>query len=174
MAKARGFMNQQVAILAAVLGFSFKDSLHAKHREVARSAFARLGFIWNENGSTDAALRRVFRAILKDPEMAQRLHDGSAEIQYQPIAGRNFQVTARWIHANRTGTGGWTKKQIEALGLTWPLASGWIDRVVGMLISERARAVFERREPVEAAKPRPYAARVHKGQPGSATDAPWE
>ena len=52
-------------------------------------------------------------------------------------------VTLWWLDANRTPRGGWTKKQLAALGVDWPPAPGWRARVDGTNISDEAAAVFE-------------------------------
>ncbi len=37
---------------------------------------------------------------------------------------------------HRTEKGGWTKNQLEILGLTWPPKKGWQDKVIGKELSE--------------------------------------
>ena len=44
-------------------------------------------------------------------------------------------VTKKWIHAHRTPAGAWNRKQIEALGLSWPARKGWIKALEGTEIS---------------------------------------
>ena len=55
-----------------------------------------------------------------------------------------FAITHDWIHAHRTGRGGWTRDQVEAIGESWPPTRGWTTRAVGRDITDEARAVFER------------------------------
>ena len=55
-------------------------------------------------------------------------------------------VTRDYILANTTNNGAWTKSQIEALGMTWPPITGWIDRACGIELSPEQRRIFERAE----------------------------
>ncbi len=41
------------------------------------------------------------------------------------------RVTLEEINAARTPRGGWTRKQLEAWGLEWPVKSGWVKRLTG-------------------------------------------
>ncbi len=41
------------------------------------------------------------------------------------------RVTLEEINAARTPRGGWTRKQLEAWGLEWPVKSGWVRRLTG-------------------------------------------
>ena len=54
-----------------------------------------------------------------------------------------FIITKEWIFNNRTKRGAWTKNQIEALGLKWPVTQGWIDELVGEAISSHDARIFE-------------------------------
>lgn len=51
-------------------------------------------------------------------------------------------ITRELIDQGRTDRGGWTATQINLLGLTWPPAKGWMDRVVGKEISEEDAGRF--------------------------------
>lgn len=46
-------------------------------------------------------------------------------------------ITREFIHDYKTGSGGWTKKQIEALGLKWPVRKGWQHSLIGKEISDK-------------------------------------
>ena len=52
-------------------------------------------------------------------------------------------ITKQWIHAHKTPAGGWNRKQIEALGLTWPARKGWQKRLEGTEIDGVAQMCFE-------------------------------
>lgn len=52
-------------------------------------------------------------------------------------------LTKAYIDRNRTKKGAWTRKQLEAIGVSWPPRHGWKDRVVGNVISHDAAKVFE-------------------------------
>lgn len=52
-------------------------------------------------------------------------------------------ITDEWITDNCSKSRGWTKKQLAALGVSWPPKSGWKKRVIGMEISEENRIIFE-------------------------------
>jgi len=53
-------------------------------------------------------------------------------------------ITRDWIHAHRTAGGAWNRKQIEALGLKWPVSKGWIKGVVGTELALSYVLDFER------------------------------
>lgn len=74
MAKKRGFTNREVHVLAQVMGIDGPQT--AKHREIAKAAFSRLGLEWREGCQTKAALRRVLRLITGDADMARRFREG--------------------------------------------------------------------------------------------------
>ena len=64
-----------------------------------------------------------------------------------------FIITKEWIMNNRTKRGAWTKKQIEALGLKWPATQGWINDLVGDVISSHdARSFEEGKDKIKKAK----------------------
>ena len=46
------------------------------------------------------------------------------------------------LHAGKTIRGGWRRKQVEALGVEWPLQHGWLEGLVGKVVSEEAWAMF--------------------------------
>jgi hypothetical protein len=52
-------------------------------------------------------------------------------------------LTYEYIHQHKTRNGGWTKRQLKALGLEWPPQSGWIAGVCGKSIAEQSAADFE-------------------------------
>ena len=52
-------------------------------------------------------------------------------------------ITAEWIMANTTAAGGWTRKQLEAVGVDWPPVKGWKQRILGTEISADQQSVFE-------------------------------
>lgn len=54
-----------------------------------------------------------------------------------------FVVTAAWIHDNSTPAGAWRARQLRLLGVEWPPAAGWIERVSGMSIAVSSRQQFE-------------------------------
>lgn len=56
-----------------------------------------------------------------------------------------FEVTEQWVRQHQSGNGGWTRDQLEVLGVSWPPREGWIRRVIGMEISDENRERFERR-----------------------------
>lgn len=56
---------------------------------------------------------------------------------------QDHAITMQWLHAHCTEKGGWTKRQLELLGMQWPPLAGWQRRVDGALISGVAAAEFE-------------------------------
>lgn len=55
-------------------------------------------------------------------------------------------VTKEYIDFHKSIKGGWTRKQVEALGASWPLKPGWQEGVIGREISDEAAADFETRK----------------------------
>lgn len=51
-------------------------------------------------------------------------------------------VTFELIDAGESGNGGWSKAQLECLGLNWPPVKGWQNRIVGKAISIQDRDKF--------------------------------
>lgn len=47
-----------------------------------------------------------------------------------------MKLTHELIHAAKTQKGGWTKAQLEVIGVSWPPVNGWRHNVVGKEISE--------------------------------------
>jgi len=52
-------------------------------------------------------------------------------------------ITKKWLDANRTAKGAFTKKQVQALGIKWPPTSGWMKSIVGEFISSDKAREFE-------------------------------
>ena len=63
-----------------------------------------------------------------------------------------FKVTRDWIFDNRTRRGAWTRHQIQALGLTWPATSGWIEKLDGELITALQAREFEAGKGIKASR----------------------
>ena len=56
-----------------------------------------------------------------------------------------FRITETWIREFQSGNGGWTRDQLDAVGVAWPPREGWIGRLVGKEITDEQRERFERR-----------------------------
>lgn len=54
-----------------------------------------------------------------------------------------FTITKDWINKHKTPKGSWTKAQTTALGLEWPLTSGWRGRIDGTIITHEQAKLFE-------------------------------
>lgn len=52
-------------------------------------------------------------------------------------------ITLDYLDRNRTPKGGYNKKQVEALGLSWPLVSGWKNELVGKVLNAEQANAFE-------------------------------
>ena len=52
-------------------------------------------------------------------------------------------ITKEYLLANRTKKGGFTKAQLESLGIKWPPKQGWIEGLIGSEMSEEMRSKFE-------------------------------
>lgn len=55
-------------------------------------------------------------------------------------------LTKQYIFKHSTARGGWTKKQLNAIGVAWPPKNGWIKEVVGNKITEEEVLIFENRK----------------------------
>ncbi len=57
------------------------------------------------------------------------------------------RISTTWIYDNRATKlgGGWTRRQLELIGVNWPPAKGWIDRIGNgsHLICDSDRQAFE-------------------------------
>lgn len=54
-----------------------------------------------------------------------------------------FTITPAWIHAHGNGGIGWTKRQLDVLGVTWPPRKGWLRSLVGRQITAAQQRQFE-------------------------------
>ncbi len=59
-------------------------------------------------------------------------------------------ITKKYILDNMTERGAWTKPQIEALGIQWPPAKGWIELLIDNEISSEKAKIFESKVPAKA------------------------
>ena len=53
------------------------------------------------------------------------------------------EITLAYLDKFKTPKGGYNKKQVEALGLSWPLVSGWKTALVGNYITGEMADIFE-------------------------------
>jgi len=58
-----------------------------------------------------------------------------------------FQITNKWLVDHSTRGCGFTKKQLDAIGISWPPQKGWKESVIGKWITEEEAAIFEKRKP---------------------------
>lgn len=47
-----------------------------------------------------------------------------------------MKITQELIESGQSGNGGWTREQLELIGVQWPPKHGWRQRVQGMEIPE--------------------------------------
>lgn len=53
-------------------------------------------------------------------------------------------ITQGWIAQHATGQAGWTRAQLECLGVDWPPTKGWRSRLINTSISDAKAREFER------------------------------
>lgn len=53
-------------------------------------------------------------------------------------------ITKEWLQKYKTKSGGYTKAQINALGMEWPPRKGWEKDIVGLDITELDARIFEK------------------------------
>ena len=63
-------------------------------------------------------------------------------------------ITREYIMKHRTKRGAWTRVQILALGIEWPPTQGWIDEIVGNVLSPERAKEFETGKNTNAKKAR--------------------
>lgn len=57
--------------------------------------------------------------------------------------GHRMIVTKQYLNKHKTGKGGWTKKQLVALGVEWPPTKGWKKIVIGHALTDEKVRAFE-------------------------------
>jgi len=45
-------------------------------------------------------------------------------------------ITNEMIEAGKSGMGGWNRRQVEAIGMKWPLTQGWKFRIIGTTVEK--------------------------------------
>lgn len=53
-------------------------------------------------------------------------------------------ISQEWIAQHATGKAGWTRLQLECLGVSWPPSKGWRSRLIGTRIDDAKAREFER------------------------------
>lgn len=53
-------------------------------------------------------------------------------------------ITNDWIAEHATGKAGWTRQQLDCLGVAWPPVKGWRSRLIGTQIPDAKAREFER------------------------------
>lgn len=69
-------------------------------------------------------------------------------------------ITAELLEAGASERGGWNRRQMDALGIKWPLVNGWKSRAIGTIVDRSAAARFlslkgATKRPRKATGPRP-------------------
>jgi hypothetical protein len=93
-------------------------------------------------------------SLLQRRDWAQRLTDrtlgaraalaAKAPVNEPATGKRTFLVTDQWLLAHSTtGQTGWNRKQLHALGVSWPLSAGWKQNLTGTRITDAQRRGFE-------------------------------
>lgn len=54
-----------------------------------------------------------------------------------------MKITDEWVRANATRNGGYTRKQLELIGVDWPPIAGWKKEISGREIDEAVAAELE-------------------------------
>jgi hypothetical protein len=55
---------------------------------------------------------------------------------------KNITITREFIHSHKTEAGGWTRDQLNVLGVEWPPKKGWLSGSVGKEITEEEARRF--------------------------------
>ncbi len=51
-------------------------------------------------------------------------------------------ITNEMIEAGKSEIGGWNRRQVEAIGMKWPLTQGWKFRIIGTTVERSKVAAF--------------------------------
>lgn len=54
-----------------------------------------------------------------------------------------FFITKEWLNDNRTSKGGFTKSQLNSIGVTWPPKKNWLREMIGKEITLESKLKFE-------------------------------
>lgn len=54
-----------------------------------------------------------------------------------------IEIDENYLNKHKTKKGAWTRNQLLAIGVEWPLVSGWKERVIGTTISPEQQMIFE-------------------------------
>ena len=54
-----------------------------------------------------------------------------------------MKITDEWLKKNKTKNGGYTKLQLNLIGIPWPPIHGWKKLVIGKEISLEKKKAFE-------------------------------
>jgi hypothetical protein len=60
-----------------------------------------------------------------------------------------FKVSREWIDQFCTEAGGWTRDQLEVIGIEWPPIKGWKAKAIGRELTDEQRLRFESRIPAK-------------------------
>jgi hypothetical protein len=60
-------------------------------------------------------------------------------------------ITKKFFMDNATDRGAWTRRQVEILGVSWPLQSGWQSELIGKTISQETADEFAAAKNISAA-----------------------
>ena len=52
-------------------------------------------------------------------------------------------ITKEWLNKHKSPKGGWSKRQLEVLGIRWPAIKGWQKILIGKELKPEQRKVFE-------------------------------
>lgn len=53
-------------------------------------------------------------------------------------------ITKDWINKHKTANGAWNRKQLEALGVSWPARKGWQKLLINTVIDPINQRTFEK------------------------------
>jgi hypothetical protein len=89
--------------------------------------------------------RRDWEQRLADRTLGARAALAAKAAVNEPVTGlKTFLVTDRWLMNHSTnGSSGWTRKQLQALGVSWPPTAGWKSGLIGKRITAAQRRDFE-------------------------------
>jgi len=108
---------------------------------------------------TDGFKGAVFKKFPTKQEAEKFIVDNTKAKEGRPHSINSdpvFCITDEWLMSNRTESGGYTKKQLNLLGIEWPPTLGWKNTLIGKDINMATAKEFEiRRAESTVAKPEP-------------------
>lgn len=78
---------------------------------------------------------------IKRRRLEELVNPEAFKVKEKVVDGK-VTLSREMIVKGRLPKGGWNRKQMQLLGLPWPLVEGWMDRAVGTVVSAKSYRRF--------------------------------